>query len=161
MELDREAILKLIPHRPPFLFVDRILSLEENRRIVGIREVRADEWFFPGHFPGAPLMPGVLIVEAIAQTAACLTALNPTYAGRIAYFAAIDAVRFRRPVLPGDVLVMEAEVLWLRGRHGRFAGKATVGGELVAEGEFAFAVTDATDDARRRPIQTPGARHGE
>lgn len=161
MELDRDAILQLIPHRPPFLFVDRIVNLEDNRRIVGVREVRADEWFFPGHFPGSPLMPGVLIIEAIAQTAACLAALNPTYAGRIAYFAAIDSVRFRRPVLPGDVLVMEVEVLWLRGRHGRFAGKATVSGELVAEGEFAFAVSAATDAARRSLSKTPGAPHEE
>ncbi len=158
MELDRDAIQKLIPHRPPFLFVDRIIQVEENRRIVGIKDVRADEWFFPGHFPGAPLMPGVLIIEAIAQTAACLTALNPAFVGRLAYFAAIDGVRFRHPVFPGDRLVMEAELRWLRGRHGRFVGKATVGEKLVAEGEFAFAVSDAADEARRAS-RAPGAPH--
>ncbi len=158
MELDRDAIQKLIPHRPPFLFVDRIIRVEENLRIVGIKDVRADEWYFPGHFPGAPLMPGVLIIEAIAQTAACLTALNPAYVGRLAYFAAIDGVRFRHPVYPGDRLVMEAEMRWLRGRHGRFVGKATVAEKLVAEGEFAFAVSDATD-AARRTSRAPGASH--
>lgn len=160
MELDREAILKLIPHRPPFLFVDRIIELNENRRIVGVKDVRGDEWFFPGHFPGAPLMPGVLIIEAIAQTAACLTALNPAFLGRFVYFAALDDVRFRRPVLPGDQLVMEAEVRWLRGRHGRFVGKATVNGKVVAEGEFGFAVSEATD-AARAAAPAPGAPNGK
>ncbi len=157
MELDREAIQKIIPHRPPFLFVDRIVELEENRRIVGEMDVTGKEWFFQGHFPGAPLMPGVLIVEAIAQTGACLTGLNPAFAGRIPYFAAIDNVRFRHPVVPGDRLVMEAEVQWVRGRHGRIAGKATVGGKVVAEGEFAFAVADAIDAPRTTPDS--GASH--
>jgi len=159
MELDRDAILKLIPHRPPFLFVDRIVEVDD-KRIVGIKDVREDEWYFPGHFPGAPLMPGVLIIEAIAQTAACLTALNPAYVGRLAYFAALDGVRFRHPVFPGDRLTMEAEVRWLRGRHGRFVGKASVGEKLVAEGEFAFAVSDATDHVRRT-VRAPRVTHDE
>ncbi len=149
MELDREAIEKLIPHRPPFLFVDRIIQVEENLRIVGIKDVRGDEWFFPGHFPGAPLMPGVLVIEAIAQTAACLTSLNPAYRGRFVYFAALNDVRFRHPVLPGDRLVMEAQVRWTRGRHGRVMGKATVNGKVVAEGELTFAISEATDELRR------------
>jgi len=143
MKMDREAIQKIIPHRPPFLLVDRITELGENR-IVGEKDVTGDEWFFAGHFPGAPVMPGVLILEAIAQTGAVLALLKtPALAGRIPYFAGIDKVRFRQPVTPGRRLVLEATVKWIRGRVGRVEGRAFVDGGIVAEGELTFAVPDA------------------
>jgi 3-hydroxyacyl-[acyl-carrier-protein] dehydratase len=149
MELDRDAIQRIIPHRPPFLLVDRIVEVDPDRRIVGTLDVTGDEWFFSGHFPGNPVMPGVLIIEAIAQTAACLALKSPEHSGRIPYFAGIERARFRRPVVPGDRLTLEAELRWVRGRIGRMAGRALVRGTVVAEGEFTFAIGDiSAEDGR-------------
>ena len=147
MIMDREGIQKVIPHRPPFLFVDRITEISDTR-IVGEKDVTGDEWFFAGHFPGTPVMPGVLIVEAIAQTGACLALNAHGFAGQIPYFAALDKVRFRRPVTPGTRLVMECTVKWMRGHVGRVEGRAMVDGEVVAEGEFTFAIANARAEAK-------------
>lgn len=143
MKLDRDGIQRLIPHRPPFLFVDRIVEMSE-RQVVGELDITGEEWYFSGHFPRNPIMPGVLIVEAIAQAGACLAMQHPQLKGKIPYFAGMEHVRFRRPVAPGDMLRLEVEMQWMRGRVGRMIGRALVGEAIVAEGEFTFAVGDTT-----------------
>lgn len=143
MKLDRDGIQRLIPHRPPFLFVDRIVEMSE-RQVVGELDITGEEWYFSGHFPRNPIMPGVLIVEAIAQAGACLAMQHPQLKGKIPYFAGMEHVRFRRPVAPGDMLRLEVEMQWMRGRVGRMIGRALVGEAIVAEGEFTFAAGDTT-----------------
>ena len=138
MELDRDAIMRIIPHRPPFLFVDRITAIEESR-IVGTLQVTGDEWFFPGHFPGMPIMPGVLIVEAMAQACAILSMKSMDTLpgdGSVYYFVGIDKARFKRPVEPGDQLTLKVAVkrkmkgIWM------FEGEAYVGEELCCSAEL-------------------------
>ena len=133
--LDSEAIQKILPHRYPFLLVDRVLELEPGQRAVGIKNVTANEPFFAGHFPGRPVMPGVLIVEALAQTAGVLMG-EGAGEGRIPLFMGIDRARFRRQVVPGDQLRLEVEVLQQRRNVCRVAGKAFVGEDLAAEAEI-------------------------
>jgi 3-hydroxyacyl-[acyl-carrier-protein] dehydratase len=138
--MDINEIKKIIPHRYPFLLVDRILEVEEGKKAVGIKNVTANEQFFQGHFPDYPVMPGVLIVEALAQVGAVAMLSLPDYKGKIAFFAGIDGLRFRRQVVPGDQLKLEVELIKLKARVGKAKGKATVDGELVCEGEFMFAI---------------------
>lgn len=140
--LDIKGILDLLPHRYPFLLVDRILEVEGGRRVVGIKNVTINEPYFQGHFPRHPIMPGVLIVEAMAQVGAALILNRPELAGKMAYFAAIDKVRFRRPVTPGDQLVLEAELVAMKGRMGKLRTTARVEGQVVAEGELTFSLVD-------------------
>jgi len=134
-------IQDIIPHRYPFLLVDRIIELEPMKRAVGIKNVTANEQFFQGHFPGKPIMPGVLLLEAMAQVGGIAMLHAPEYRGKLAFFAGIDRVKFRRPVVPGDQVRMVAEVLKVRGSIGKIWAEAFVDGDLVAEGEFLFALT--------------------
>lgn len=134
-------IQAIIPHRYPFLLVDRILEVEPMKRAVGIKNVSANEQFFQGHFPGKPIMPGVLILEAMAQVGGVAMLHSEEFRGRIAVFAGIDRAKFRRPVVPGDQLRMVAEIVKLRGTMGKVWAEAFVDGELVAEAEFLFALT--------------------
>jgi 3-hydroxyacyl-[acyl-carrier-protein] dehydratase len=135
-----ERILEVLPHRFPFLLVDRVLEIEPGRRAIGIKNVSANEWYFQGHFPSRPVMPGVLIIEALAQVGAVALLSEPQFRGQIAYFAGIDNARFRRPVVPGDVLRLETTLTKLRGRIGKGEGRAYVGDALAAEAELTFAV---------------------
>ena len=141
-ELDIKEIMKVAPHRYPFLLIDRIIELEEGKRAVAIKNVTINEPFFQGHFPDHPIMPGVLILEAIAQTGVVMALRMPDAEGKLLYFAGIDDVRFRRPVVPGDQLRLEVETLWVRSAIGKMKGKATVNGEVVVSGEFMFSLAD-------------------
>jgi beta-hydroxyacyl-ACP dehydratase FabZ len=141
--MDIERILSVLPHRYPFLLVDRILEVTGTSRIVGVKNVTINEPFFQGHFPGHPIMPGVLIVEAMAQVGGCLMmGILERPETKVVYFMALDRVRFRRPVRPGDQLRMEVEVLQVRGPTCRLKGVATVEGQVAAEAEMMAQVVD-------------------
>lgn len=136
--LDNVQIQEILPHRYPILLVDRIIEFTEGERIVGQKNVTINEPFFQGHFPGKPVMPGVLILEALAQTGAVLVLGKPENRGKIALFASIDNCRFKRQVVPGDQLRLEIEVTKLRGSIGKCQAKATVDGELACSAELMF-----------------------
>ena len=138
--LGREEIEAILPHRDPFLLLDEVLELEPGEHVVARKQVRADEWYLAGHFPGRPVMPGVLIVEAMAQAGAVAVLAEEENRGRIALFAGIDDVRFKRVVEPGDELELRCDIERVRGPIGRGKGTARVGGELAARGTLTFAV---------------------
>ena len=140
--LEADDIEKIIPHRYPFLLVDRMVEIEEGQRGVGIKNVTANEWFFEGHFPGNKVMPGVLIVEAMAQVAAVTLLKDSDAGGKTPMFAGIEDMRFRKPVVPGDQLRMEFTLEKLRGPVGKGHVKATVDGKVAAEGNIMFALVD-------------------
>jgi len=141
--LDIGDIMRSIPHRYPFLLVDRVLELEPGRRIVALKNVTINESYFRGHFPAAPIMPGVLIVEAMAQSGAVLLLHDmPDRESKLVYFTGIDHARFRRTVRPGDQLRFTLEVLKLRSRSCKMYGRAEVDGKLVAEAEILSALVD-------------------
>jgi 3-hydroxyacyl-[acyl-carrier-protein] dehydratase len=140
--LDIGRILEVIPHRYPFLLVDRIVDLEPGKRGVGLKNVTANEWFFEGHFPGRKIMPGVLIVEALAQVAAVTLLYGRETEGKTPLFGGIERMRFRRPVVPGDQLQLEFVLERLRGPIGKGNVRASVEGELAAEGTISFALVD-------------------
>jgi 3-hydroxyacyl-[acyl-carrier-protein] dehydratase len=149
MTLDIVEIQKLLPHRYPFLMVDSIMEVERLKRIVGIKNVTMNEYYFQGHFPGRPVMPGVMIMEAIAQTGGLLLLLDiPDRANKLLFFVAIDGARFRRPVVPGDQLRIEVNVLSWRGDFCKLEGKATVNGQLAAEGTVMCKMIDREPPAK-------------
>jgi len=133
---------ELIPHRPPFLFIDEIVSIEPGRRAVARWRLTGDEWFFGGHFPDRPTLPGVLMCEAIAQTGALAIVSDSRFIGKLPLFGGLDGARFRRQVVPGDVLEMTTELTRLSGRAGKGTGIATVNGETACECELLFVVVD-------------------
>jgi 3-hydroxyacyl-[acyl-carrier-protein] dehydratase len=140
LPLDRAAIEAILPHRDPFLLIDEVLELEPGQRVVARKQVRDDEWYLRGHFPGRPVMPGVLIVEAMAQTGAVAVLAQEENRGRLALFAGIDDTRFKRIVEPGDDLQLECTLEQVRGPVGRGKARATVDGQLAARGTLTFAV---------------------
>jgi len=152
VKLDRAQVETLLPHRPPFLLIDEVDELEPGVSCVALRTLRDDDFWFAGHFPGNPLMPGVLIVEALAQTATVAAAsaamggdsAGGSMAGKIGLFAGIDKVRFKRIVKPGDTMRLEAEIIAVHGPVGRAKVKATVDGQLACRGELMFAIVDAS-----------------
>lgn len=142
MMLNNKEVQELLPHRYPLMLVDRILELEEGKRAVGIKNVTINEPFFQGHFPGNPIMPGVLIVEAMAQVGATCIMSQEEYKGKLAVFGGIDKVRFKKQVTPGDTLKMEVELITMKRGIGKATAVATVDGEVAAKGELMFAVVE-------------------
>ena len=142
VNLGADAIERIIPHRYPMLLVDRMVELEDGKRGVGLKNVTANEWFFEGHFPGNRVMPGVLIVEALAQVAAVTLLRDVDQAGKIPMFGGIEKMRFRRPVTPGDQLRLSFTLERMRGPVGRGAVEASVDGAVVAEGVISFALVE-------------------
>lgn len=141
MPLQNIDIQNILPHRYPFLLVDRILEINESK-IVGIKNVTRNEEFFNGHFPGHPIMPGVLHLEAMAQVAGVLMLNMPENKGKLAYFAGINNAKFRKPILPGDQIVMELEIIKIRSRIGTFHGIAKVDGQVATEAELTFVIVE-------------------
>ena len=144
MQIDINRIKELIPHRYPFLLIDGIQTLTPNESAIGIKNVSVNEQFFEGHFPDRPVMPGVLIIESMAQTAGCLVvvSLGKEYEGKLVYFMTIEDARFRKPVVPGDRMVINVQKLRSRGSVFKFSGKAFVGEVLAAEATFSAMIVD-------------------
>jgi 3-hydroxyacyl-[acyl-carrier-protein] dehydratase len=140
--IEAREIERIIPHRYPLLLIDRVIEIEPGKRIVGLKNVSANEPFFQGHFPGNPIMPGVLIVEALAQAGAVLLLSQPEEQGKLPLFAGIDGLKFRRQVVPGDQLRLEVEFVLRRGPLGKGKARATVDGQVAAEGDLTFVVVD-------------------
>ncbi len=133
-----------LPHRPPFLFLDSLVSIEPGVRATAHWTPRGDEWFFPGHFPGRPTTPGVLLLESIAQCGAVAVLSDPRYVGRLPLFGGVEHARFRRQVLPGDTVEVTCEMTQLSARGGKGVGRATIAGKVAVETELFFILADAS-----------------
>ena len=133
----------VLPHRPPFLFVDHLVALEPGVSAVGTWQLTGDEWFFPGHFPGRPTLPGVLMCEAIAQVGAIAVLTDPRFAGKLPLFGGLDSARFRRQVEPGDVLELHVELQRMSARAGKGSGRAMLRGEKACECDLMFVLVDS------------------
>lgn len=131
-----------LPHRPPFLLLDEMLSIEPGVRASGLWTLSGDEWFFPGHFPGRPTTPGVLLLESLAQCGAVAVLSDPKYLGRLPLFGGIERARFRRQVVPGDTVLLETEMTQMSARGGKGHGRATVEGKVAAEADLLFILAD-------------------
>jgi len=144
-EIDLQRIMEMIPHRDPFLLIDKVTNVVANEQATGIKQVSSDEYYFKGHFPTRPVMPGVLIIEAMAQTAAVLVVhtLGPEAEGKLVYFMSVDNARFRKPVVPGDCLHVRVTKQRHRGNVWRFEGRAEVRGQLMAEAVFAAMIMNS------------------
>jgi 3-hydroxyacyl-[acyl-carrier-protein] dehydratase len=144
VNLSRERIMQMIPHRDPFLMVDEVVDLVPAESAVGVKRVSADEYYFKGHFPQRPIMPGVLIVETMAQTAAIVVVytLGSAFEGKLVYFMSVEEARFRKPVFPGDTLMVHVTKLRNRGNVWKFRGEAKVGNTLVAEAVYTAMILD-------------------
>jgi UDP-3-O-[3-hydroxymyristoyl] N-acetylglucosamine deacetylase/3-hydroxyacyl-[acyl-carrier-protein] dehydratase len=140
---DIRQIQRILPHRYPFLMVDRVIKLEPGKHAIGIKNVSANEEFFTGHYPGHPIMPGVLIIEAMAQLGGLLLSRELEHTGKVAVLLSLDRVKFRRPVIPGDQLVLEAQARRVKSRTGHVFCTARVGDDFVAEAEIKFMMVDA------------------
>ncbi len=139
--MNTEEIMNILPHRYPFLLVDRIIELVPGVKAVGIKNITINEPQFSGHFPGRPIMPGVLMIEAMAQVGACALLCEEKYKNQLAYLAGVDRIRFKRLVVPGETLQITTELSNIRGNIGKGKGKVTIDNELVCGGEFLFALT--------------------
>ncbi len=133
-----------LPHRPPFLLLDQMLTIEPGERASGLWTLKGDEWFFPGHFPGRPTTPGVLLLESIAQCGAVVVLAEPKYNARLPLFGGVEHARFRRQVLPGDVVLVECEMTQLSARGGKGHGRASVEGKTAVEASLLFVLADAS-----------------
>lgn len=145
MTIDAQELLRTLPHRYPFLLVDKILELEPGQRAVGLKNVTLNEQFFVGHFPGHPIMPGVLLIEMMAQVGGVMLLKTEAHTGKLAYLAGVEKARFRKPVLPGDTLVTEITLLRLRASVGWVKAETKVDGKLVCDAELSFALVSRDD----------------